>query len=209
MLKFLKYVLFPLAVILVCLYCMIRFEDLDIFGLFKDEGLTIEKTENVITEVKRISKFTTACYYEEITLVKTKPNKVVDNVLGEFLQSAFGQDRPLVTDELCIIMNGKVRAGYDLSQIEQNALTVAGDTLKVKLPQPQIFEVIVNNTDCDVFVSDGNWEHSEVISVQKEAKARISRDAEKAGILQKARKSGEAQLITLFKSFGFKEVVLQ
>lgn len=176
-------------------------------GLFGKE-LTIDKTANVVTEVKKISKFTTACFYEEVTLVEKKANDMVDNAAGQYVASLFGKQN-LVEDEICIIANGKVRAGYDFEKLSDDAIKVSGDTLEVKLPEVEIFDIVVNPSNFDVYVNDGNWTHEQVTEVQGKAKAKIEDDAKKAGIIEKAKTSGEEQLVNLFKTFGFETVVLK
>ena len=180
----------------------------DIFGL--NDELKIDQTENVVTEIKNISKFTTANYYEELTLTKKKASSVVDNKITSKISSFLGVNvKKLVQDEICIIVNGKVRAGYDLSVLTDDAISVSNDTLSIKLPEVQVFDAIINPTDVDIFVEDGKWSHDEVTSIKQEARECIIADAEKAGIIEKAEESGKKQLTNLFKSFGFKEVILQ
>lgn len=176
-------------------------------GLF-GKDLTIDKTANVVTEVKKISKFTTACFYEEVTLVEKKANDMVDNAAGQYVASLFGKQN-LVEDEICIIANGKVRAGYDFEKLSDDAIKVSGDTLEVKLPEVEIFDIVVNPSNFDVYVNDGTWTHEQVTEVQGKAKAKIEDDAKKAGIIEKAKTSGEEQLVNLFKTFGFGTVVLK
>lgn len=173
------------------------------------EGLQIDDTENIVTEIRSMARLTTACYYSEITLVKRKANPNVDNTVGKLIASAIGKKGPLMSDELCLVLKGKVRAGYDLSLLSTQALRREGDTLHLRLPQPQVFEVVANPTDCEVFVSEGTWTHEEMRAIQSEAKGRMEAAAREAGILKKARRSGEEQLMALLRSFGFQHVVLE
>lgn len=184
---------------------------LSILGLFKaEETLKIDKTANVVTEIKNISKFTTACYYEEFTLTQTKQSATTKKVNG-IVSSLFGSKTQVLknTDELCLLVKGKVRAGYDLSTIADEGIIVSGDTLTVTLPEIQIFEATVNPSDIEVFIEQGTWTHAEVSKLKEKAAERLTSDAKKNGIMEQAKKSGEEQLINLFKSFGFKSVVLQ
>ena len=179
------------------------------FVLNKDNGLTIADTENVVSEVKAISKFTTQCFYEEITLVQKKRSQIANNKVGSAISNFFGKAaEKFTTDEICIVANGKVRAGYDFTKLGDDDVLVNGDTLSVKLPPIEIFETVVNPSDFDIFLSDGTWSHAEVTALQNKAKDRIVADAKKAGILSKAEESGKKQLESLFRSFGFKEVIL-
>lgn len=175
-------------------------------GLFGKE-LKIDKTTNVVTEIKKISKFTTACYYEEVTLSEKKVNDAVDNTAGKYVASLLGKEN-LMEDEICIIANGKVRAGYDFEKLADDAIKVLGDTLELKLPEVEIFEIVVNPSNFDIYVNDGNWSHEQVTELQNKAKEKIEEDAKKAGVLEKAKTSGKEQLVNLFKTFGFQTVIL-
>lgn len=158
-------------------------------GLFdtKDDNLSIDKTANVVTEIKKISEFTSACFYEEILLQESKK---------EFL----------TTDEIVIIANGKVRAGFNLKDLSDDAIRVNGDTLYVALPKAEIFDVLVNPSDFDIYIEDGTWDEPTVTAIKNKALTQIKEDALKDGILEKAEESGVKKLTELFKSFGFTEV---
>ena len=62
---------------------------LGVFG--KKDELSIDKTANVVTEIKKISEFTSACYYEEIILQESKASSVVDNSAGKTVAGWFGK----------------------------------------------------------------------------------------------------------------------
>ena len=49
--------------------------------------------------------------------------------------------------------------------------------MDVNLPAPEIFEIIVNPSNYDVFVEDGKWSHDEITAVVMEAKDKIQADA--------------------------------
>lgn len=154
----------------------------------KDRSLKIDDTEVVVTEIKKISKLVTACWYEDVVMSDSKPSRY------------FG------SDDLCIIVKGKVRAGYDFSKFGAEQLAVSGDTVSVALPEPEILEVIVNPSGTEVYDESGSWSHEEIRALTNKARARLINDARSSGILDKARGSAEAQLDDLFRSMGFADV---
>ena len=160
-------------------------------GLFDAKGdeLAIDKTANVVTEIKKISEFTSACFYEEIVLQESKK-------------------RFLMTDEIVIIANGKVRAGFNLKDLADENIVVTGDTLNVTLPKAEIFDVLVNPSDFDIYIEDGTWDDPTVTAIKNKAITQIKEDALKDGILEKAQESGIKKLTELFKNFGFSEVMI-
>ncbi len=165
----------------------------DIFGLNK-KGLVIDKTPIVVEETKKISEFTSAHFYEETIVKDERTDK------GIIFNSK---------NELVIIAKGNVRAGFNLSKLTEADYKINGDTISFKLPKPEIFDVIVNPSNYEVFVEDGKWSHDEVAKVVSKAQAQIKEDAMKNDILGLATKSGISKLTELYKSFGFSVVNIE
>ena len=179
-------------------------------GVFGKKGeLSIDKTANVVTEIKKISEFTSACFYEEIILQETKASSVVDNSAGRKVASWLGKDsKELMSDQLVIVANGTVRAGFRLDQLDENKITITADTLSLVLPKAEIFDVIVNPSDFDIYIEDGTWDHEKVVEVENRAIDQVKSDAIKEGILEKATETGIKRLTEIFKAFGFAEVMI-
>lgn len=188
-------------------------------SLFKHR-LSIDKTASIVTQINKISEFTTACYYDELVVKKEKfkhinkkvyPNSsskwsMVTNIANPY-EPALMRDSTRI-GQIVFIVKTKVRAGFDLSRITQEDLAVKGDSLVVTLPQAEIFDIIANPSDWEVFYADGFWEDSEIRSIQAEAKETIRKDAIASGLLEKAASFGKENLVSLFQSFGFREVAL-
>ena len=192
-------------------------------SLFKHE-LKIDKTSNVISQIKKISQFTTACFYEEKVLRHDKYKQIEKKVYTQKMTAidrAKGligvADKPEYTTVADSSINGtivfivktKVLAGFNLGKISENDLRISGDTLSVKLPEAEIFDIIVNPTDWEIFHRDGGWEDSELRAIQANAKEEIRKDALQYGLIDKATSFGHESLASLFKSFGFSEVIIQ
>lgn len=175
-------------------------------GLFgKEDDLKIDKTANVIVEIKKIGEFASACYYEEMVVKKYKRS--------DFNDSGLGKLRTMVTngesvDEIVLIANGKVRAGFDLSEIDADKMYVSGDTLIMELPSARVFDVIMNPSNYEVYVETGTWDHSLVTSIQKEARDSLEYHALSSGLLKKAEEAGKNKLEDLFRAFGFRHIVM-
>lgn len=170
----------------------------------KDKGLKIEKTANVVTEINKISEFTSACFYEEIILKESKASDNVANKVAEFL----GKKDALCTDEIVIIAKGKVRAGFDLKKVKEEDIAVNDGVLSVTLPNVEILDVVVNPSDFDIYIEDGTWSQEQVMKIEQKAASKLKADAIKEGVLKKAQDAGIKKLTEIFKSLGFKEVQL-
>lgn len=157
------------------------------FGQSKlGNDIVIDKTATVVEEIRKISEFTSACYYEEMVLgYKKKKN-----------------------DEMVLIANGKVRAGFDLSGLESDDIMTNGDTLFIELQPAKIFDIIINPSGYDVFVEKGRWSHKQMTTIKDDARTKLEANANAYGILDKATEYGKAKLTTIFKTFGYKEVVI-
>lgn len=151
-----------------------------------DNDIIIDKTVTVVEEIRKISEFTSACYYEEMVLgYKKKKN-----------------------DEMVLIANGKVRAGFDLSSLESDDIMTNGDTLFIELQPAKIFDIIINPSGYDVFVEKGKWSHKQMTTIKDDARNKLEANANAYGILDKATEYGTAKLTTVFKTFGYKEVII-
>lgn len=171
----------------------------------KDEGLKIDETANVVTEIRKIAQFTSACYYEDVIL---KDKKASESLGGKVVNSFSKKDKPILEDEIVIVASGNVRAGFDLSKLSDKDIVIRDSVLEVTLPKAEIFEVIVNPSGFDVYVEDGTWSHEQVTKVENKAMNKIRKDAISDGLLGKATELGVTKLTELFKTFGYKEVVI-
>lgn len=161
-------------------------------------GPRIQETQTLVRGIRGMASLVTACYCDEVVLTARKPRTV----------NAFGANLPLPDDEVCIISHGKAQAGVDLTKLSDDALTLHGDTVMVALPAPELFEVILNPSDYEIFVEEGKWSHEEVVAIERRARDVIRRDALAAGLLEKASESAARQVDRLLRSFGYREVIV-
>jgi len=164
---------------------------------FGSKPLTIENTANVITEIKKIGEFTTACFYEEIAM----QNARVDTV------TILGIERHK-HHEIVLIGKGRVRAGFDLAKIQESDMNAHGDTLDLTLPHAEIFDIILNPSDFDIEYESGDWDNENTKPIKAAARKQLEEDAIAGGIQQKAETSGLERLKNMFTVFGYKVVNL-
>lgn len=199
-----------------------------IFGVtkfFHRDPLAIEKTANVVEEVKKIGEFTTACYYEEIalndsyedsaTFMGRKASDVAGKAtkkIGLGFASKFASKATAAAttshNEIVLIGKGRVRAGFDLSKIEEGDINVHGDTLELVLPPAEVFEIIMNPSDFTTEYEKGTWSHELTKPIKEQAKIELEQNAIEYGILAKAEESGLKRLEDLFRTFGFNTILL-
>lgn len=213
-----KCVLAVIAVLVLLLAADGLFNKFSLYnGVFKHR-LGIDKTANIVTQVSKISEFTTACFYEELVVQKEKYRHLDRKAYKEgsstwaMVKNIANPYEPVIikdsikVGQIVFTVKTKVRAGFNLSGISEEDLTVKGDTLSVRLPQAEIFDIIVNPSDWEVFHSDGYWEDGEIRAIQAGAKEAIRKDAVQSGLLERANSFGRESLTALFKSFGFSQI---
>jgi hypothetical protein len=191
-----------IVIIVVAVSLYLKFSNFNFSNLFKSQPIVIDKTANVVEKINRLAELTTFTYYEDNVIVKKKTKEVT--LFGKTL-SIFG-DTIASEDELVLIAKGKVRAGFDLSKLQEQDIITDSISITLKLPEVKILDVITNPSDFETFEESGKWAHEEVTNYKNEARAIIEKNALENGIFELAEKSGQEQLTSFLKALGFKKV---
>jgi hypothetical protein len=157
--------------------------------LFTPKEVTIAETSTIVQEVKTIAELFSACYYDEV---------VLDTVRSTYLG--------LSKQRLVYTVRGRVYAGFDLSALDSTAMTVTDSTIQVRLPEPVILDVVVNPSDYQVFLEEGEWSFEDVTALKNRGKEAIRRKALEKGIIENGRERGRASLEAFLKALGFARV---
>ena len=144
--------------------------------------LTIDNTPVIVSKIRSLGELTTACYYDEMVLSRTKENAFSSSALGS-LAEGLGKD---VDDHLVLIAKGTVRAGLNLMDMSEEDVRFVGDTAYIRLPAPQYLDVIVNPSDFEVFAETGKWTHEEITGLQETARTRLLMGADHYGLKSRA-----------------------
>ena len=162
-------------------------------------ALTIDDTPVIVTKIRSLGELTTACYYDEMVLARTKENAFSSTALGS-LAEGLGKD---VDDHLVIIAKGTVRAGVDLMDMTDGDIRFVGDTAYIRLPAPQYLDVIVNPSDFEVFAETGKWSHEEVTGLQDSARQRLLMGADHYGLKSRAYAGAMDAVTELLAASGY------
>ena len=162
--------------------------------------LSIDDTPVIITKIRSLGELTTACYYDEMVLSRTKQNAFSSSALGSLARDGFGKD---VDDHLVIIAKGTVRAGVDLMDMTEEDIRFVGDTAYIRLPAPQYLDVIVNPSGFEVFAESGKWSHEEVTGLQDTARQRLLLGADHYGLKSKAYAGAMDAVTELLAASGY------
>lgn len=104
-------------------------------NLFKEQAIVIDKTKNVVEEIHRLAELTTATYYGEHVISKQKTSELlVSGIKISLLWHTIS-----AKDEIVLITKGRVRAGFDLSKLEERDVVIDSISITLNLPRAQIF----------------------------------------------------------------------
>ena len=191
----------PAAVLLVVLLLVGAF--LLHWGVQQEKRpLTIDDTPVIVSKIRSLGELTTACYYDEMVLTRTKQNAFSSTPLGS-LAEGLGKD---VDDHLVLIAKGTVRAGLDLMDMTEEDVRFVGDTAYIRLPAPQYLDVIVNPSDFEVFAETGKWTHEEITGLQETARTRLLMGADHYGLKSKAYAGAMDAVTELLAASGYSHI---
>ena len=162
-------------------------------------------TATVVTEIKKISEFTTYTYIDEL-LIHEQKTEAKEAKGGLFGIGKKEETLDSLRSEIVLIISGVTKAGYDLGKLTENDIRISGDTISVNLPAAEIFDVVVNPSDTKTFVTEGKWSHEEITSMQVNCRNQMHQNALERGILKKADEVGKGKVENLFKALGFKVI---
>jgi hypothetical protein len=154
---------------------------------------------SVVEKIRQLSRLETVVY---------SLDKIVSGERG----SAYLPDF-LVGDKLLLVAHGEVVAGVDLSQLKPSDVAINGESIKVKLPDPQVLSTRIDNgrtriysRDTGVLVpADPNLESE----VRLAAEQQIAQAALADGVIDKARVNARTSVGALLRGLGFQSVAVE
>jgi hypothetical protein len=172
--------------------------------LFAEKAVVIDETPIILKQVKSIAQLITVTSYDEVvvdSVIIDKGSKI-GKILNPFSPYPFLP----VDKKIVLIGRGKVLAGTELSNLKEGNITVANDTITVKLNHAMILDAIINPSDFETFEEKGNWSDEAVRAVKLKARQKIIERALQHNILQKADAKAKAVMENILLSAGYKYV---
>lgn len=116
----------------------------------------------------------------------------------------------LAGDKLLLVARGEVIAGVDLSQLKSSDVSVHGDAVEVRLPDPQILTTRIDNDQTRVYsrvtgllvTADPNLESQARLAAEQQ----FTQSALADGVLDKARQNARAGVGALLSGLGFRRI---
>ncbi len=115
---------------------------------------------------------------------------------------------------ILISCKSKVKAGVDLSKIQDGDIKVIGSTIEIKLPPAEITSFSMDPRSVRTQMEDlsgytDRFTEEEKTSFLKQGEEAILEDIGEYGILEDANNNAEAFLIDFYKQLGFEKVVVK
>jgi hypothetical protein len=119
----------------------------------------------------------------------------------------------LLGDRILFVAQGEAIAGVDLSQLRPEDIRVDGDRVTVRLPEPAIFTVHLNESQCRVYDRTVGWlsrpDPALESQVRQRAVERLADAAQERGLLSVARENAQTTVARLLRTMGAREVIFQ
>jgi len=169
-----------------------------VFSQFSNSFSVRMSKTTVIKELRELNRLETASFTIE---------KVIDAGTSgnQFAEILFG-------DRILLIANGQVIAGFDLSKLSANDITVKDHEIRLTMPKPEILVTTLNSQETRVYdrrqgiLSKGNKDLESQARV--EAEKAIRQAACQGKILEEASKNARQQLSALFKAMQFTTITI-
>jgi hypothetical protein len=116
-------------------------------------------------------------------------------------------------ERLLLVVYGDVTAGVDLGRVETTDVSVSGQTIRLKLPDAEVFSARVDNERTRVYSREtGLFTHVSAnleSEVRREAERQIRQAALDNGILKTATANAHTTLTAFVRGLGFQEVEIR
>ena len=113
-------------------------------------------------------------------------------------------------DELVRIYYGTLRLGIDMQQLSDDAITLQGDTLQATLPKVGLLDKdFIDEAKTKSFYESGKWSPKDHEALYRKAQSQMLQHCLTKENVNAAQSNAESQLSNLFKSLGYRNVILR
>lgn len=174
-------------------------------NIFRAQPVAIENTPVLIKEINEMAQLCTITVFDEVVAdsAAIKMKSAVDMLLPDL--SGFA-NLPITGKRIVIVGKGRVIAGVDLKKLNEQSITLEGDSISLALPPAEITDVIMNPSDFEIFSETGEWSSEAVTAIKVKARDKMMERALDRGILSKANTRSIVLLENFLRGLGFKKV---
>jgi hypothetical protein len=150
----------------------------------------------IVSKIQRLERLETVVYNMDKVVEGSRENAYLPNFL--------------VGDKLLLVVHGQTIAGIDLSHLQASDIQIQGRSIRVQLPQPEIFATTIDNAKTRVYSRETGLFVAADPNLETEVRAKAQQDLQQSaiadGILDTARKNASATLTTMLLGLGFEQV---
>lgn len=160
-------------------------------------SLSLDATlPTVVNKIQRLERLETVVYN-------------MDKVVGGSRQNAYFPDF-LAGDKLLLVVHGQTIAGIDLSHLQTSDVQIRGRSIRVHLPEPEVFTTTIDNAKTRVYSRETGLFAAADPNLETEVRTKAQQDLQQSalndGILDTARKNATATVTTMLLGLGFEQV---
>jgi hypothetical protein len=169
-----------------------------ILGPLLEEKPARTTTGPVVVEgVRKLDQLATVRWTESVPVTRQSGGDVLDRLFSG--------------EEVLVIATGEVEAGVDLSEIGKDDVRVEGDTVTMRLPEPEILSSSLDEEKTRVYDRDFSPlnvrpDDDLVEEARLRAIEKVEETALENGILQTAEANAEDSIRAFVTTLGFEEV---
>ena len=164
---------------------------------FKDNYLELGTNDNIEPTPTQIQSIRDIGEWEFLSV---SAEEMVDTVRKGFFSD----------DELVRIYYGTLRLGIDMQSLSEDAISVQGDTLQVTLPKVGLLDKdFIDEAKTKPFYESGKWSPQAHQALYQKAQRQMLTHCLTPENLTSAQSNAESQLSDLFKSLGYRNVILR
>ena len=164
---------------------------------FKDNYLELGTNDNIEPTPTQIQSIRDIGEWEFLSV---SAEEMVDTVRKGFFSD----------DELVRIYYGTLRLGIDMQSLSEDAISVQGDTLQVTLPKVGLLDKdFIDEAKTKPFYESGKWSPQAHQALYQKAQRQMLTHCLTPENLTSAQSNAESQLSNLFKSLGYRNVILR
>ena len=151
----------------------------------------------VVEGVRELDRLATVRVTESILVTRESGGDVLDRLFSG--------------EKVLLVATGDVEAGVDLSEIGEDDVRVEGETVTIRLPEPEVLSASLDEEETRVYDRDYSPlnlrpDDDLVEEARAEAEERIEAAARENGILDTAETNAERSIRALVVVLGFEEV---
>ena len=189
-----------LAVALIWLFFSIKNLS-SLSNIFKPQKVVIENSPVVVKQIQALSQLVTVSMYDEIIADTSRPD--IKNIQLPLLPPMEYYNN---LNRLVIIGKVTVHIGIDMQQVYADDIGGTKDSLHIKLPRARVLDAIINPSDVEVFIEDGEWNNTAVSNLKKKIQYLAITNAQSRGLLGQSEAKAKQILGDFFTAAGYKKV---